>query len=103
MLLPKANKTSLVKLVRSKGYSVPSIYQAMFERHKRAFWLSWRDADNVAHTAYYSAAGGRPILLVDKAWHDLTMAEVIHFGLCEKIKTPPDAGTSDGASEQSSL
>lgn len=80
-ILPRATKSTLVKLVRSKGYEVPSIYQAIFERHGRAYWLSWRDKKNMLHTAYYSGAAGRPVLQVDKTWIDLTMAEVIHFGL----------------------
>lgn len=83
MLLPTANKTKMVKLLRAKGYDVPSIYQAVFERHGHAFWLSWRDKRNFSHSAYYSGAGGRPVLQVDKTWLDLTMAEVIQFGLVE--------------------
>lgn len=31
-ILPKATKSSMVKLVRAKGYDVPSLYQAVFER-----------------------------------------------------------------------
>lgn len=84
MLLPKANKTNLIKLIRAKGYIIPSIYQANFAKCGRAFWLRWRDADNALHSAYYSAAAGRPVLQVDKEWHDLTMAEVRHFGLVEE-------------------
>lgn len=84
MLLPKANKTNFVKLLREKGFSVPSIRQAYFSRCGRAFWLRWRDADNVPHAAYYSAAGGQPVLQVGNQWFDLTLAEVIHFGLVEE-------------------
>lgn len=83
-ILPKATKTSMVKLIRAKGYDVPSIYQAVFERLGRTFWLRWRDKDNVLHSAYYTGAGGRPVLQVDKTWLDLTMAEVIRYGLCEE-------------------
>lgn len=36
VLLPKATKTSLVKLVRSKGYEVPSIRQARFWGNNRS-------------------------------------------------------------------
>ncbi len=83
-ILPKATKTGLVKLIRVRGYEVPSIYQAVFERHGRAFWLHWRDKENIPHMAYYSAAAGRPVLQVDKELLDLTMAEVIQFGLYEE-------------------
>ena len=83
-ILPKATKSSMVKLVRAKGYDVPSIYQATFERVRHTFWLRWRDKAGVPHSAYYTGAGGRPVLQVDKTWIDLTMAEVIHFGLCEE-------------------
>lgn len=83
-ILPRATKSSMVKLIRSKSYDVPSIYQAIFERHNRAFWLRWVDKRKIPHSAYYSGAGGRPVLQVDKTWIDLTMAEVIQFGLCEE-------------------
>lgn len=83
-ILPKATKSSMVKLVRAKGYDVPSLYQAVFERHGRAFWLRWVDKGKASHSAYYTGAGGRPVLQVDKTWIDLTMAEVIHFGLYEE-------------------
>jgi len=83
-ILPKATKTSLVKLIRSRGYEVPSIYQALFERYGRAYWLRWLDKQKIPHTAYYSAAAGQPILQVDKQWFDLTMSEVIQFGLYEE-------------------
>ena len=85
MLLPKANKTSLVKLVRSKGYDVPSIRQAQFSGGRsRAYWLGWVDSEKKSHVAYYSGCAGRPVLQVDKTWLDLSMAEVIHFGLVEQ-------------------
>ena len=86
MLLPRATKTSLTKLVRSKGYVVPSIRQAVFYGggRSRSYWLHWWGEDGVPHCAWYSAAAGRPVLQVDKDWIDLTMAEVIHFGLVEE-------------------
>ena len=83
-ILPKATKSSLVKLIRAKGYDVPSLYQATFERVRHTFWLRWRDKAGVPHSAYYTGAGGRPVLQVDKTWIDLTMAEVIQFGLYEE-------------------
>ena len=84
MLLPKANKTNFVKLLREKGFSVPSIQQAQLTKSGHTFFLRWTDPDRVSHTAYYTGAGGRPVLQVDKQWFDLTMVEVIHFGLVEE-------------------
>lgn len=83
-ILPRATKSSMVKLIRSKGYDVPSIYQAIFSRTGYTFWLRWVDKAKVSHSAYYTGAGGRPVLQVDKTWIDITMAEVIQFGLCEE-------------------
>lgn len=83
-ILFRATKSSLVKLIRAKGYDVPSIYQAVFERCRRTFCLRWMDKGKVPHLAYYSGADRRPVLLIDKKWIDLTMAEVIQFGLYEE-------------------
>lgn len=83
-ILPKATKSSLVKLIRSKGYDVPSIYQAVFSGAGHTFWLHWEDKGKIPHSAYYTGVGGRPVLQVDKTWIDLTVAEVIQFGLCEE-------------------
>lgn len=83
-ILPKATKSNLVKLIRARGYEVPSIYQAYFERHGRAYLLYWRDKKDATHIAYYTIAAGWPALQVDKDWLDLTMAEVIRFGLYEE-------------------
>ena len=82
-IYPTANKTKMVKLLRYRGYKIPSLYQAGFSRSGRAFWLNWI-SDGVRHIAYYSAAGGRPTLLVDNEWTDLTMAEVLGFDMVEE-------------------
>lgn len=37
-ILPRATKSSMVKLLRAKGYDVPSLYQATFERVRHTFW-----------------------------------------------------------------
>lgn len=84
MLFPKANKTNLAKLVREKGYDIPSIRQAYFTSHGHSYFLRWQDADLASHVAYYTGSAGRPVLQVDKTWHSLTMTEVIRFGLCEE-------------------
>ncbi len=82
-IYPTANKTKMVKLLRYKGHKIPSIYQAGFSRHRRSFWLNWISG-GARHSAYYSAVGGRPALLVDNEWTDLTMAEVLRFGMAEE-------------------
>lgn len=67
-ILPRATKSALVKLVRSKGYEVPSIRQAQFwgNNRSRCYHIQWEDAQRNHHRAWYSSAGGRPYLLVDK-------------------------------------
>lgn len=83
-ILPKANKSKLTRLLRSKGYQVPSIQQAEISQFGRTYWLRWRDKDKLPHVAYYSAAGGRPIFQVDRQWVEITMEEVRQFGLYEE-------------------
>lgn len=82
-LFPKATKTSLARLVRAKGYDIPIIRYACVSRVGHSFFLRWTDKDGQFHKAYYAAVGGKPTLLVDAAVHELTMTEVIHFGLVE--------------------
>lgn len=84
MLYPKATKTSLVSLLRDRGFDVPSIRQAIFERHGHSYWLRWSDKENNRHTAYYTGADGRPVLQVDKQWIELAWSEVIQHGLVEE-------------------
>lgn len=83
-ILPKANKTKLIKLLRAKGFSVPSIQQAEISHLGRTYWLRWRDKDKLPHVAYYSGSVGRPVLQVDKQWLEISMEEVRHFGLYEE-------------------
>lgn len=85
-LLPIANKTKLVKLLRARGYDVPSIYDAFFDRDRRIgyFYLQWYDKGGARHSAHYFFALGMPTLRVDTEYTDLSMAEVIQFGLVAK-------------------
>lgn len=104
MLLPRATKTSLVKLVREKGYDVPSIRDAAFSTcGRRSYFLDWATKDCTRHHAYYTGVGGRPWLSVDGDAVELTMAEVIHFGLVEAVEAkenaPDAAGTTSRAKE----
>lgn len=84
ILYPVANKTNLVKLLRDRGYDVPSIRSAEFTRHSRSYWMRWEDSGGQVHNAYYTGAAGRPALQVDKDWLQLTMAEAIRYGLVEQ-------------------
>ena len=88
ILLPTANKTKLVKLLRAKGYDIPSGRQARFNRqvrgNARTFVLEWIDGEKRRRLAFYSGFAGRPYLSVGKEWIWLTMAEVIQFGLVEE-------------------
>lgn len=81
MLVPKATKTSLARLVRAKGYDIPYIRETCISRVGHSYFLRWIDTDYQPHKAYYAAIGGKPMLLVDETVHQLTMAEVIHYGL----------------------
>lgn len=85
-LYPRATKTGLAKLVRSKGFTIPSIRQARLSKCGRSYWLRWVTADKTSHQAYYTAAAGKPVLQVDAQWFNLTMAEVIQFGLVEEVE-----------------
>lgn len=87
-LLPTANKTKLVKLLRAKDYDVPSGRQARFDRqgrgNARTFVLEWTDSEQRRRLAFYFGCAGRPYLSVGKEWTWLTMAEVIQFGLVKE-------------------
>lgn len=92
-ILPRATKTKLVKLLRAKGYDVPSIRQVVFDRQHLVFVLYWKNKEEIPHWAYY-ACTGVPTLQVDRAWIELTMAEVIQFGLYKEKKIPHGCGRS---------
>lgn len=91
-ILPRATKTSLVKLLRARGYDVPSIQAASFDQDRRIgyFFLHWDDKDGSRHYAHYFSALGMPMLLVDTEYTDLSIAEVIRFGLYKEKKIPHD-------------
>lgn len=83
-IYPKANKSSLAKLVKEKGYDLPAIGKMAFSKVNRSFFLRWWDRAGEYHIAYYTACGGQPMLQVDETWYKLTMAEVLRHDLCEK-------------------
>jgi len=92
-LLPRATKLKLARLVKSKGYVIPSVYNASFVKNGHSFWLKWTGKDGTVYRAYYSAVAGRPFLSVNDKSYDLTMAEVIHFDLVqEKYRFPDISG-----------
>ena len=81
-LLPTANKSKLVKLLRHKGYDVPGLHSVYFEKISRhTFFLEWVDRQKHRRLVFYSDFIGRPYLQVDDTWIWLTMTEVISFGL----------------------
>lgn len=83
-LMPRATKLKLARLVRSKGYVIPSVYNTSFQKVGFSFWLKWRDKENELFTAYYSAVAGKPFLSVNGKHFDLTLAEVIRFDLVQE-------------------
>ena len=88
-LFPKATKTSFARLLRSKGYQLPPGRELEFSQLRHSFFLRWCDTDFKSHAAYYSAAAYRPMLLVDHEPVELTMAEVLRFGLVQEQKDRP--------------
>ena len=86
-LFPKANKTNLAKLIKSKGYALPPLGKLEFSKMGRSFFLRWSDKDGKRHSAYFTGAGGRPVLQVDMTWHNLTMGELIRYDLVEESHT----------------
>lgn len=83
-LFPRATKSRMVKMLRSKGADIPSLYKADFSKCGYSFWLRWRDKAGAIHNAYYSSAAGRPVLKIDENWVPITLVEVIHFDLIEE-------------------
>ena len=78
----RATKTGFAKLLRSRGYDIPSIRSAWFSRCRGTAWLEWLDSAGNWHRATLTGAAGRPILWVDRALGaEISMTEVIHFGL----------------------
>lgn len=81
----RATKTGLVKLLRSHGYDVPSIRSACFQQFRGTAWLGWLDSSGNRHKATLVAAAGRPIFWVNRSpVEELSMAEIIRYGLCEE-------------------
>lgn len=81
----RATKTGLVKLLRSHGYDVPSIRSACFQQFRGTAWLEWLDNGGHRRKATLTAAAGRPIYWVDLGpAEELSMAEIIRYGLCEE-------------------
>lgn len=86
MLYPKANKTNMVRLLRAKGFDIPSSRLASFSQFGRSFFLRWRDKQKDWHLAHYTAVAYQPALLVDNDLYELTMADVLHHGLVEEVE-----------------
>ena len=82
-LYPRATKTSMARLLRSKGYELPKIKDALFSSVGHSYFLRWCDLDGKGHQAYYTAFGGMPVLMMDEVLFPLTMAEAIRFDLVE--------------------
>lgn len=81
----RATKTGLVKLLRSRGHDIPSIRRAYFQQFRGTAWLGWLDSSGNQRKATLVAAAGRPIFWVDRSpVEELSMAELIRYGLCEE-------------------
>lgn len=60
----RANKTKMVKLLRSLGYH-PTVKSARYEKlfRRRSYWLTWMEPSG-AHRALLTTAAGRPFISV---------------------------------------
>lgn len=84
-LYPIANKTNLVKMLRKKGQDIPSLRDAALSKVGRSYFLRWADTKGERHIAYYTAAGGRPVLQVDNDWLQISLVDMIHYKLVEEV------------------
>ena len=78
---PKATKTSLARLLIAKGCSLPRLKDTLFSSVRYAFFLRWVSDDGSGHEACYSAAAGRPVLMVDRCSVPLSLSDVMHYGM----------------------
>ena len=95
----KATKTSLTMFLRSKGIDVPSIRRIDFRPMKYSALMFWVDSTGTRRKCWYSFVVGKPCCLVDGENIEITMAEVIQYGLYreENKKAPACAGTQTKA------
>lgn len=85
----RANKTNMVKLIRTKGFS-PTVKRARFEKafRARSYWLTWMESSGL-HEALLMTAGGRTYLRIknqttgDEGMHHIPLAELEKFDLVE--------------------
>lgn len=78
-MVPYANKTLLIRFLRKRGYDVAKPTQAKFSKltRRHAYWLEYQDSTGIWHTAYYSAAAGRPIFSINGNFIRITVEEVV--------------------------
>lgn len=93
-----ANKTKLYKLVAERE-NLPPMKETTFMKlfRRRSYWLWWRNEDARDMEAYFSAGGGRPILIVSRRWpgphgdeamnHRLTVEDLRARGMIEELPT----------------
>lgn len=85
----RANKTNMVKLIRTKGFS-PTVKRARFEKafRARSYWLTWMESSGL-HEALLMTAGGRTYLRIknqttgDEGMNHIPLAELEKFNLVE--------------------
>lgn len=80
-----ANKTNMMKLVKSLGYNPPKTAQFAKASRSRSWWLEWFDENGSDYRAYLSTSMGKPLLgmTMDGKWtcHNLTLGELQKCGL----------------------
>lgn len=87
MLVLIPNKTKMVALLRTKGYT-PTVKRARFQKGNHSGWLTWYQPEGM-YTAYLAAVAGKPHLMTryenEEKHIVLTKSELQSFGLIKEI------------------
>lgn len=102
-MIPKANKTGLVYLLRARGYDVPSIGAAAFEPLWQGMALYWGDRAGKPHTAYLYMGTVEPVLQIGSRTEEVTAEELERFGLVEDKKRSPCAAEADTQAHEDTI
>ena len=83
----RANKTSLIKLLKTLGYSPTTHAQFSKAPRSRSWWLEWLGEDGRSYRASLLTSMGKPLLgmTIDGSWntHSLTLGDLQKHGLIQ--------------------
>ena len=94
VILPQANKTKMIRVLRDRGFDVANSRKAEFSSYRTSFWLDYEDSTGAWHRATYSAAAGRPFFMVDRNCIDFSMDDVKKFEIF-RVRAPRPAAVED--------